>query len=218
MEPLKPAIKASLGKATTVYTDALEGSPAEAFLAGRGFTPETISRFKFGYVANPQNGHDRYAGMLSIPSLAPEGVRALRFRCIEDHSCKEMGHGKYQGITGMASHLFNIGAYHSADRIIAVTEGELDAVSLEQANIPAIGVSGGNSWKRHYPRVLAEFPTVLVFADADDAGRKFAADVSLSLEQGARIVSLDGAKDPNEFLQLHGTDALYRAVMAEEEA
>lgn len=155
--------------------------------------------------------------MLAIPYLGIDGHPvALRFRCIEDHDCKELGHGKYQSITGASARLFNVRSAHEADDHIAITEGEIDAMSLVQAGIPAVSVGGASGWKRHYPRVLAGIPDVMVFADNDDAGKRFASEVSMSLENGARIVALPEAKDPNEYLQRFGTSALADAALRED--
>lgn len=97
----------------------------------------------------------------------------MRFRCLEDHECKEHGHGKYEGPQGTTTHLFNVRDLHRADSVIAITEGELDALCGSAHGLPAVGVPGANNWKPFYHRLFDDFERVIVIGDGDSAGRQF---------------------------------------------
>lgn len=95
-------------------------------------------------------------------------------------------------------------------RTVVIAEGEIDAMTLHQCGVPALSVNAGagnHQWiESDYDR-LARFSEILVCFDADDAGKKGAAEVAqrLGLDR-VRIVNLPH-KDPNECLTQHGWDA-----------
>src|SRR5690554_7306712 len=88
MPKLSDVQKKCLETATSQYRESLPGSPAEEYLASRGFQPDNtaVGKFRLGYVADPLPGHEMYRGVLAIPELrrAPDGVWTvvtMRFRC-----------------------------------------------------------------------------------------------------------------------------------------
>src|SRR5690242_13702036 len=105
--PNSPARKRALLAAARSYRDSLNDEAIE-YLHGRGFDDATIQRFGFGYVAEPRPEHSPARGMLAIPYITPSnGIKEIRFRCIQPHDCKEVGHGKYWGESGARTGLFN---------------------------------------------------------------------------------------------------------------
>lgn len=201
MRPLSSDSRKSLELATSHY-EAHVGR-VEAYLAARGISRSTAERFRLGYVETPADGHASYAGMLAIPSIGPRGVYALRFRCLEPHDCKEFNHGKYRGLPGAETRIFNVRALHEAGDYIAITEGELDAVILEQCGIPAVAVPGARNWKAHYNRVFAGFSTVYVCEDGDTAGREFSRKVAGEVLTGV-IVSMGESQDVTDVFLKEG--------------
>lgn len=95
-------------------------------------------------------------------------------------------------------------------RTIAITEGEIDAMSLYQCGIPALSVNAGagnhqwieNDWER-----LERFSEILVFFDNDEAGNKGAQEIMhrLGLERCKRVKL--PTKDANEWL-MKGAEAV----------
>lgn len=88
-------------------------------------------------------------------------------------------------------------------RVIAITEGEIDAMTLHQAGIPALSVNAGagnHQWIETDWSRLERFSEILVCFDDDDAGRKGAAEVvqRLGIER-CKVVRF-GAKDANQWL------------------
>jgi hypothetical protein len=79
----------------------------------------------------------------------------IRFRSINGEE------PKYMGMPGTETRLYNVSALHRASEFIAVCEGEIDAITLDyKCGIPAVGVPGANSWKRHYSKLLLDFQTI----------------------------------------------------------
>lgn len=163
------------------------------YLKGRGITRTAARAAKLGYVDSPLPGHEPYQGRLSIPYLTESGTVDMKFRCVEDHDCKGYGHGKYLCLPASDSRMYHVTSALTADSYIAVTEGELDAVILNHlCEIPAVGIPGASSWKRHYARVLEDFDRVYVLGDGDKAGTEFARSVSKQIDAGIPIILPEG--------------------------
>ncbi len=169
----------------------------DGWLASRGIAPETADTYRLGGVRDAFPGHERVEGWLAIPYLGydqdgVEQVLSIRFRCIPElvHpglTCKECGHGKYQGMPGEHARMFNVRAIKNAGDEIHLTEGELDAVVLGQAGFDAVAMPGSTQWRRHHGRMLAGFNRIYIWADPDEAGAKFAADVLQSCRNAAIV-------------------------------
>lgn len=161
-----------------------------------------------GVVEEPLPGHEAYRGRLAIPYLTPTGVVDIRFRA--------MGHEepKYMGLPGTHTRMYNVVALQQANNFIAVCEGEIDAITLHyKCGIPAIGVPGANSWKKHYTRMLADFDTVYVFADGDQPGSDFAKSLAKELNTVVALQMPDG-EDVNSMYLSHGYDYFRQKVSA----
>lgn len=196
----------------------METPEALSYLRGRGLSMGCADRFRLGVVpANPVPEHRSDAGRLSIPTLKRVGVTGFKFRCIrpeclgagEDQEHHE-GHGKYQ--TFEKQSLFNVEALDTDRGWIALTEGELDAMTLDECDIPAVGVVGVKAWRAHYLRLLKDFSRVWVFQDRDPsgAGQAFGEFVCEQLPQAVPVelpVIEEGRKsDVNRVYRARGRD------------
>ena len=205
MSKLSTSTRTSLEQATSAY--AAQREAVAGYLAERGIDEQTADTFRLGAVVDPERGHEMYRARLVIPYITRAGVVSMRFRCTDQHNCKEAHCPKYLGITER-TRLYNVNAFFRARSTIAVTEGELDALTLDGlVGIPAVGVPGVSNWKEHYSRCFAGYGDVLVFADGDEVGRDFAKRISHELSQ-ARIVRLPDGSDVNDFYVREGADAL----------
>jgi DNA primase len=204
---LNSSQRRSLELATSEYETYLE--LALTYLNARGITKEHARAFRLGFVADPLPGHEMYAERLSIPYVTKAGIAGLRFRCLEDHVCKDEGCPKYLGLDGTPTALYNVNAFFEAGNFIAICEGELDALVLHSAGVPAVGVPGVSNWKDHHPRCFAGFDPIYIFADNDSAGRDFAKRLRHDLE-GAVIVNLPEGSDVNETFLAEGREGLLK--------
>lgn len=203
---LSSSQKASLLQAAKTYY--AEVGQVKGYLAARGLDDEAVERHRLGYVADPLPGHESMAGRLAIPFLTPAGVADIRFRCVADHVCKEVGCPKYMGLPGRPTPMYNVLALHSNSPKIGVTEGELDAVAATRYVIPSVGIPGAEAWKPHYARCLADFD-VIVFCDGDKAGRQLGRTIVREIPS-ATIVNLPDGDDVNSTIQRDGPDGLRR--------
>lgn len=180
----------------------LAGSPAEAYLAGRGISPAVAATHLLGFVAEPMPGDEGMVGRLSIPYITPTGVVSIRYRTLSDGP-------KYLGRAGDAIRPYNVMALHRASPTLLVTEGELDAIVAEQATsmIPTLGIPGAQAFKPHFALLLEDYQRVIVLADGDDAGKELGRKVCASLENAISVPMPDGL-DVTDFVLKEGAEAL----------
>jgi DNA primase len=161
-----------------------------------------------GVVVNPVSGHEQFRGRLSIPYITPTGVVDIRFRSLGPEE------PKYMGLPGAKTGMYNVRGIWEALDSIAVCEGEVDALTLHQkVGIPAVGIPGANSWKRHYTRLLQDFETIYVFADGDQPGRDFAKNVAKEL-RGVVTLEMPEGEDVNSMYLQHGKDYFIKRMEA----
>ena len=217
LQPSSPTRKALLAEASVAYHEQLlEDQSAKEYLERRSLL-DSVEQNRLGVVRFPRAGHERYEGMLAIPYIGPAGnVYDIRYRCIQEHNCKEEGHGKYEGEPGVTTRLYNTRALVAPTDYILLCEGELDAATLGACGWPAVGVPGASHWKPHHSRCFDGFRDVVVLADGDDAGRKLASAIVKSLAD-ARSVLLPEGEDVNSIYVSGGKAALAALLKGEVE-
>ncbi len=200
------------------FADALKGSAGEEYLRRRGFTEETMLRFKLGYDAQrqavtiPYNESGTYYGRRSV---LPNAERV---------------HDNLPSSIATLS-LFNPKALYEADTCFVV-ESPLCAISIEQCGGHAVALSGFPSGIKRLIEYLGKKPTnatLIICTDNDDAGQKPTDLETLETrlqEIGANYTggtftimgnqtdptATDYRKDPNEVLQKDGMEVLKARV------
>ena len=119
------------------------------------------------------------------------------------------------------SHLYGRHLWRDAGKMVTITEGELDALSLSQAfgnKWPVVSVrSGAAGAKRDIQKSiewLEQFESVIFMFDNDEVGKKAAEECALLLTPGkAKIASLP-LKDASDMLQEGRVKELVDAVWA----
>jgi len=213
------ATKKLLEEACQIYEEDLKGSIAEKYLSNRGLTKEVQTYFRLGYV-KPEGshfpGHEFMGDRLVIPYITNSGIVQMRFRAIPENGevAGPCASPKYKSETGASVTMFNVRDF-STQGIIAVTEGEIDAITAHMAGIPAIGIPGAENWEKKadvFARAFY-FRKVVILADNDDkgAGKEFAKDVQKSIK-GSRIIMMPNGYDVNKFVMEFGTNALREKV------
>lgn len=185
------------------------------YLAGRGVNEATASDFRLGYVATDDvPGFERFEGKLAIPNICAAGtVVGVKFRDISGDDSH-----KYDQPAGQQLRMFNLRALAVESEFIAITEGEIDCITLNQLGVPAVSVSSGaNSWneRRHW-RLFEGYSRVVLFRDNDEAGGELAKKV-LGTDLPVQVVAPPGRfKDINEAHVAGHGDQLVRLVTGEQ--
>lgn len=188
------------------YARALPGSPAEEYMASRGLDPEMVARFRLGYVAEPEIGHDMFRGRLSVPywrrtASGVWSVRGIKFRRLQDNS----GGAKYLPTPGFKPALFNTQDLILNEDEICICEGELDAVAASSSGLPAVAAPGATTWQPKWNPIFAGYETIFVLADGDQPGLDFGGAVAEQLPNVKVVPMLDG-EDVNSMIQKFGID------------
>lgn len=174
------------------------------YLEGRGIDRDDALLFRLGA------GSDEYEGMLSIPYVTPAGVVAIKYRRIE-------GEGpKYDGPAGQVARLYNTRAIAEGGDVIAICEGELDALVCHSYVTPAVAAPGV-SWQDHWTRALGDFERKLIVVDHDvkDDGSSPGIKHGKSLLKkipGSELVFPPPGMDLNEWYLAEGPDVIRKAM------
>ena len=206
----------SLAQLARGYEDQIDEATV-SYLADRGIDRSAVRTFHLGLVRDPAPGHSTFAGRLSVPYITPLGARTIKFRCLLDHDCSAVGCPKYLGITGAKPRMYNAMALIEGPQVVAVCEGELDAVVCSSLLVPAVGVPGVSSWLPHFARMFAGIPRVIVLVDNDDKqdgrnpGRELAERVARDVEQ-AEVIPPPKGLDLTEWVLRDGVDAVRKGL------
>lgn len=168
-------------------------------------------RFRLGYVAPGRAlpGHEYLAGRLSIPYLTRAGAVSLKFRRLGD------GDGpKYLYAKGDSTNrIFNPNAFFDDRPFICVCEGEIDAITAEQAGLPAVGIPGVDRWEPYFAKCFQGYESVFILGGNDDAGQgeNFAHALG-DLIPNSKVILMPDGEDVNSFVHAEGPDALLAKV------
>lgn len=200
MKMLSTEQRSFLEEATLSYMEGV--GEILPYLERRGIGEALARQSALGLVADPMMGHEGYKGRLAIPYLTQAGPVNMKFRCIQDHNCKEIqGHGKYISSHGLGTNLYGVLSYESAGNFMCITEGEFDKLILEQIGLPSMGVPGASNWKPYWTQVFNDFSRVYIFSDGDKAGQEFAERVMSQLDQAVNIPMPHGMDVTDVFME-----------------
>lgn len=160
------------------------------WLIGRGLTEHTIEDFEIGEQTRDGKSYAVF------PYLRDDELVNAKYRNPDDKRDMRQEGGAEPCLFGW--HLIDPKA-----RSIAITEGEIDCMTLHQVGIPALSVNAGagnHQWIENDWDALERFSEIFICFDDDEAGRKGAAEVAarIGLER-CKLVKFD-AKDANQWL------------------
>lgn len=222
MSTLVPSnsLKRNLASAARRYhADLMSDPKGPAYLyltEERGLTEETIVEYQLGVVgpdsAEPE--HQAMIGYISLAYLTPTDRRdtALNFTDIRFRRGPEVSEErpKVRSITGHRSRLYCTTSLAMPGDYIAIAEGEMDTLTLNQCEIPAVGVAGVSAWDSdYYGRIFSGFEKVIIPADNDDngQGQDFAERVAKSVPN-PKVVLMPEGHDINSYFIEYGAGAL----------
>jgi len=165
------------------------------WLNKRGIKDEIISRFFIGWDKDK----------ITIPIFDENGTW-LFFKYRKDPDERNERESKYWSSLGGMAVLYGIENLKKKINRIVICEGELDRLTLESKEFPAVTSTGGvNTFKKEWTKYFKEIPEVFVCFDRDEAGMKGAERV-VKLIPHVKIIQLpemeEGKKDVTDYFML----------------
>ena len=204
-------------------------SPAVARNFGIGYAPNTwdsllkamrekgftdFEMFDAGLVRRGKNGgfYDCFRSRLMFPVIDVRGdVIGFSGRILGDGEPKYMNSPETI-VFNKTRNLFALNlAKKSKCGYIILSEGNIDVVSLHQAGFDSAVASLGTSLTPEQARLISRYTDQVVIAyDNDNAGIKAtqrAIGILEKLDLKVKVLRLEGAKDPDDFIKIKGADA-----------
>ena len=177
----------------------------------KGYTKEEL--LEAGLAVKSQKGgiYDRFRNRLMFPIIDVRGnIIGFGGRVMDDSTPKYLNSPETI-IFNKRKNLFalNIAKKSKQGRII-LTEGYMDAIALHQYGFDCAVASLGTSLTEEHANLLAKYTNQIVLIyDGDEAGQNATRRTIPMLEKvglQVKILRMQGAKDPDEFLRKFGAD------------
>lgn len=181
-------------------------------MKSKGYTPEELLDAGLA-VRSQQKGtvYDRFRNRLMFPIIDVRGnVIGFGGRVMDDSKPKYLNSPETV-IFNKRKNLFalNVAKKSKLDCII-LTEGYMDAIALHQYGFDCAVASLGTSLTEEHANILSKYTNRVVLTyDADEAGQNATRRAVPMLEKAGlqvKILRMQGAKDPDEFLKKYGAD------------
>ncbi len=178
-----------------------------------GFTEEElIIGFLCGKSQKTGRAYDYFRNRVIFPIINTSGdVIAFGGRVMDDSKPKYLNSSDTPGFK-KSRNLFalNYAKNHCAERLI-LCEGYMDVIALHAAGFENAVATLGTALTSEQARLMAKHTKEVILSyDADEAGQKATRRaVQMLSEVGldVRILRMEGAKDPDEFIRKNGADA-----------
>lgn len=186
-------------------------------LKQKGYTLDELSAC--GLVSKSEKGnlYDRFRNRVMFPIFDIRGnVIAFGGRVMDDSKPKYLNSPETP-IFHKSRNLFAINqAKKTNSDYFILAEGYMDVIALHQAGFDSAVASLGTSLTDEQARLLSRYTkTVIISYDADNAGQtasQRAIDILKKADINVRVVKIPNAKDPDEFIKQHGSDAFRRLI------
>ena len=186
-------------------------------LKQKGFTEEEI--LASSLVNKTQDGKfiDRFRGRLMFP-IQDTRNRVIAFggRVLDDSKPKYINSPE-NIVYSKGRHLFGLNVAKKGDlKKIIIVEGYMDAISLHQRGITNAVASLGTALTEAQGRLLRKSSEqVIIGYDSDGAGQAATMrglEILQSMGCDLRILQIEGAKDPDEFVVKYGPERFQKQV------
>ena len=222
------------GQKAQSYLEARKLSAATAKNFGLGFAPDTwdslknamnaagwsdLDLFDAGLVKRGKNGgfYDAFRNRLMFPVIDVRGnVIGFSGRILGDGEPKYLNTPETR-VFDKGSNLFGLNlAKKSRLGYLILVEGNVDVVMLHQAGFDCAVASLGTSLTAEQARLISRYTNEVVLAyDSDAAGQKAsqrAIGLFEKLDVKTKVLRMDGAKDPDEYIKSKGPDAFRNLI------
>ena len=218
------------GKPAQDYVNRRGISPAMVKNFGLGFAPDTWDTLikamlekgftrkellEAGLAKQSQKGkgiYDAFRNRLMFPVIDVRGnVIGFSGRILGDGEPKYLNSPETL-VFNKSRNLFALNlAKNTKSGYLLLSEGNIDVVALHQAGFDSAVASLGTSLTPEQARLMSRYVNQVIIAyDGDAAGQKAsqrAIGILEKLDLKVRVLRMEGAKDPDEFIKTKGADA-----------
>ena len=186
-------------------------------LKKQGFQEQEI--LESGLVNKNERGQyiDRYRNRLMFPICDVRGrVIAFGGRVLDDSKPKYINSPE-NVVYSKGRHLFGLNVAKKGDtKKLLIVEGYMDVISLHQRGITNVVAPLGTALTEQQGWLLRKNSEQIILSfDSDDAGIKAklrAIDILQNMGCDLRVIQLEGAKDPDEYIVKYGNMRFQNAV------
>ena len=190
-----------------------------AVLRGNGFTDEEMKEaFLCGISQKSGRAFDMFRDRVMFPVIDNTGnVIAFSGRDVGGQDSRKYVNSSDTPAFQKRRNLFalNFAKNHCAEQLI-LCEGNIDVVSLHAAGFENAVASLGTALTDEQARVLAKYTKQVVLAyDSDEAGQRAAhraMGIFAKVGLDVRILQMQGAKDPDEYIKKFGAEKFRQLV------
>jgi len=187
-------------------------------MLNKGFHMEELAAAGLAKRRKGGNGvYDAFRNRLMFPVIDVRGsVIGFSGRILGDGEPKYLN-SPDTPVFSKSRNLFALNLAKKTDKgMLLLVEGNIDVVSLHQAGFDCAVASLGTSLTPEQARLMSRYTdNVVICYDSDNAGMK-AAQRAIGIFENTglrvRVLQVDGAKDPDEFIQKNGADAFARLI------
>ena len=182
-------------------------------LKKNGYTDQEMKEaFLCGISPKSGRAYDYFRNRIMFPVIDTTGnVVAFSGRDVGgDSKAKYLNSSDTPGFQ-KRKHLYalNFAKNHCAEELV-LCEGNMDVVALHAAGIENAVASLGTALTDDHARIMAKYTKQVILAyDSDEAGQRAAhraMGIFAKVGLDVRILKMEGAKDPDEFIKKYGAD------------
>ena len=190
------------------------------YLKNQGYTEEEmIAGFLCGKSQKTGRAYDYFRNRVIFPIVdTSRNIVAFGGRVMDDSKPKYLNSSDTPAFK-KSKNLFalNYAKGFCAEQLI-LCEGYMDVIALHQAGFPNAVATLGTAITEEHARIISRYTKkVIISYDSDEAGQKAANKAMLLLGKvgvEVRVLKMQGAKDPDEFIKKKGAEA-FRALLTE---
>lgn len=183
------------------------------FLRSKGFSDDELvqSGVCRRSTTNPEHLYDNFRNRVTFPILNTAGnIIGFGGRVLDDSKPKYLNTSETP-VFDKSSHLFSLHfAQHASSDMLILAEGYMDVIAMNQAGFENVVATLGTAITSQQARLIARYTRQVIIAyDSDTAGQNATEKALRQFEAvglPARVLRIENAKDPDEFLKKYGSE------------
>lgn len=179
-------------------------------LKKQGYSYEQMHEADLIVKSSKGNYYDKFRNRVIFPIIDIRGkIIAFGGRAINDAQPKYLNSSDTI-LFKKSRNLFSLNfAKDSKKKNIILAEGYMDVISMNQAGFDNTVATLGTALTEEQTRLLSRYTDEIILSyDSDDAGRLATQRASKLLDScglGAKVLKIEGAKDPDEYIKKYGS-------------